>query len=140
MSLLYEDAINSNFQERMDLLIDCENMIQDRLAQNMPILQYRLEWVGIRFCKMCKTYQLFEKFHRNKSRKWGISTYCQSCSNGLQSNTGKYSNKYVCIFCDFNTSKKCNYKKHQTSLKHRKNLDKYLPFCENINNLIFNII
>lgn len=140
MSSLYDNGVESNFEDRMDLLIDCGNMIRDRLARNMPILRYRLEWVGIRFCKMCQTYQLFEKFHRNKSRKWGISTYCQSCSNNLQSNTGKYSNKYVCIFCNFKSSKKCNYQRHQSSSKHFKNLNKYLPFCEDINNILFNML
>jgi hypothetical protein len=56
--------------------------------------------------------------------------------------TKKNENKYCCIYCDFNTSKITDYKRHIDTKKHigntmatsgNKNLEKILHICENCN-------
>jgi len=136
MTSLYEISINTDTGYRFDLLNECESMINERRARNYPIINYRLESDGIKYCKNCKTFKLFEHFHRNRSTKWGIASHCKDCSNENSSNAGKYKNKYTCGFCDFTTPRIGNLGRHLTTQKHIKKINLTMPFCEDINIMI----
>jgi hypothetical protein len=140
MNSLYEQSIATNLEYRFELIIECENMIIDREARSLPILNYRFETEGIKYCKNCKKFKMFEGFHKNRSKKWGVSSYCQNCSNENSCNSGKYKDKYICIFCDFSTCKKGNITRHHTTQKHIKKLNLLMPFNTDINIMISKLL
>ena len=43
--------------------------------------------------------------------------------------------KYSCVYCDFKTSKKCNWNRHEKSEKHKKNLKISFEFSKNKQNI-----
>ena len=140
MTTLYDLSIQTDWETRVESLDHCNLMVTNRLARGLRIIPFKLENEGIRFCSSCSTFKLFERFYRNNCKKWGIGTYCKKCTEDRSGKEGIYHNKYKCVFCDYNTSKKCNYKKHILTKKHNKNVNNYLPFCKDINNIIVGML
>lgn len=111
--------------------------------------------------KKCNIIKNFNEFHKKTTGKYEIKNICKSCSKIINSEYNKNNylknhellkkkrqlnylknvvyNKYHCKICDFFGGTNYNLKRHNSSQKHLKNVEKNEISKMILNNIINNI-